>query len=573
MDALDEGNSPTAIARELRVSRMTVYRLRAAARKQGRRVPKPKAMGGYRPNTARLSKEQQAAIASLALQRPKDTLEELAERAVQEGLVELRNDEERLGRHVVHRALRKQGIKSKRASFYDLKTRTDKGIVYERKVFRKAQQADPVLSHGYRLLFFDETLVRFNEQQRHGWAKAGQGARLPRPKGQTPTTSVLLTIGVDLNQGAIVHYKIYPPARPFEPLSSRYEAKELKEPGRGISIDVSPEEIKDLTVTELRAILKHHAVKLSDEAGRPLKKKDLVRTVLHLSKRGLVGLLRAQRGGRDLGGAKEPMRGKARDVVEYWLESVVPWAEEHGLTLADKTVVWDNAPSHSAVRTTQTARISVFHRWFREWGFRGVVFTPPRSPSFNPVELAFAYIKRWIRKWAPDEGYSQEGVERAIQRAAAKISPEMVMNWIAGCGYRVARDPENEADQENPEHSEDQENQENSENADDREDDEPEEPANLEGHQVQYRWAGYGPSPPRSPSAGVDETAPEVGFLEADDVYEPEAIVDERFHNGRREVRIRWKSYGPEEDTWEPLKHLLVGGQQLLRNWRKSRRS
>ena len=93
----------------------------------------------------------------------------------------------------------------------------------------------------------------------------------------------------------------------------------------------------------------------------------------------------------------------------------------------------------------------------------------------------------------------------------------------------------------------------------------------LEDHH-QFRWAGYSAISPHSPPADVDETTPEVGFVEPNDVYEPEAIVDERFHNGPREVRVRWVSYGPEEDTWEPLKHLLVGGQQLLRNWRKSRR-
>ena len=59
------------------------------------------------------------------------------------------------------------------------------------------------------------------------------------------------------------------------------------------------------------------------------------------------------------------MRGKARDVVAYWLESFVPWAQEHNVELSTRTVVWDNAPSHSAVHTTQTKRISVFHRAHR----------------------------------------------------------------------------------------------------------------------------------------------------------------------------------------------------------------
>lgn len=265
------------------------------------------------------------------------------------------------------------GVSHKKASFFDLRTITEPGIAYERRAFRRAQKQEPLCSSQH-LLFFDETLIRLNEQQTHGWASTGT-ARLPKPKGQTLTTAVFLTLG----SAGVLHYRLYPPTRPFQPLPARYQARELKQPGKGVEVGLTLRHIRGTaTVQELREVLKQHHIKLSDEQGRALTKPALRDTILQLKTQGQVGLLRAARGRPDLGGTPLAFRGTTRDVTRYWQESFLPWAEEQKWELADKTLVWDNAPSHSAVRTTQTQRISVFHRWFREWGFRGVVFTPPR---------------------------------------------------------------------------------------------------------------------------------------------------------------------------------------------------
>jgi hypothetical protein len=67
------------------------------------------------------------------------------------------------------------------------------------------------------------------------------------------------------------------------------------------------------------------------------------------------------------------------------------------------------------------------------------------------------------------------------------------------------------------------------------------------------------------------ETQPEVGFLR-DDVFDPEAIVDERMtFAGKREYRLRWKGYDDKDDTWEPQQNLLVGAHLLLRDWQRRR--
>ena len=39
-------------------------------------------------------------------------------------------------------------------------------------------------------------------------------------------------------------------------------------------------------------------------------------------------------------------------------------------------------------------------------------------------------------------------------------------------------------------------------------------------------------------------------------VYEVERIVTKRVQGGRAEYLIRWKSYSPSKNTWEPAEHL-----------------
>ena len=598
MELLEEGLGPVAIARRLRVSRMTVYRYQRAAQQQDRRVPQPRPSGGYRHS--KLQRPQIQGLAALALAHPKDTAAELQSRAVAEGLLAAP-----VSVSTVRRALHKAGVSYKRATYVDLRTQTDPGIAHERRAFRQAQRSDP-LFRAQHLLFFDESNFRLHEQASRGWAAQGP-AVLHRSKGQSLTTGVFVTMG----QGGFFHYQLYPPARPFAPLPARYQAAECVAPGAGVDVGLTAAQVRRATTAQLRSLLRTQQIKLSNQQGRCLSRQQLVDTVLHLRRQGCVGLLRATRGRQDRGGALQAFRATTRDVVRYWTEELVPWAEEQQESkLGDKTIVWDNAPTHSPVRTTQAQRISVFHRWSREWGFRGVIFTPPRSPSFNPVELCFAYLKRWVRKWAPDEGYTQEQLEAAIHRAAALITPAMIDNWIHGCGYR-----DNTVEDEQEEKEKQEEAQEDDEKC-----------AQLEplprkpnvicadargtvvkhkrpgqtrwtrlqgGHpaveqgsnlvpappprmerpdrvQVQaYRWAGYGPAPP----ADVAETSPEVGFLR-DDVYEPEFLVDERRGvSGRREYRVRWQGYGAADDTWEPREHLLVGAQQLLRDWERHKRT
>ncbi len=146
-------------------------------------------------------------------------------------------------------------------------------------------------------------------------------------------------------------------------LPAQYQAAECVAPGAGVDVGLTVSGVRRATPVQLRHILRVHQIKLSDEQGRMLSRQQLVDTVLHLRRQGRVGLLRATRGRQDQGGALQAFRATTRDVLRYWTEELVPWAEEQQEhKLGDKTVVWDNAPTHSAVRTTQNHIISVFHR-------------------------------------------------------------------------------------------------------------------------------------------------------------------------------------------------------------------
>jgi transposase len=88
-------------------------------------------------------------------------------------------------------------------------------------------------------------------------------------------------------------------------------------------------------------------------------------------------------------------------------------------------VVLDNLAAHKAADITATIHA------------RGceVLFLPPYSPDFNPIELAFAKFKAVLRRLAPR---TQPALDQALTTAIDCIPPAEAAGFIHHCGFRLA---------------------------------------------------------------------------------------------------------------------------------------
>lgn len=61
-----------------------------------------------------------------------------------------------------------------------------------------------------------------------------------------------------------------------------------------------------------------------------------------------------------------------------------------------------------------------------------VLFLPPYSPDFNPIELAFSKIKACVRR---SEARTRSALDEAIAAALKTISLQDVIGWFRHAGY------------------------------------------------------------------------------------------------------------------------------------------
>jgi transposase len=62
-------------------------------------------------------------------------------------------------------------------------------------------------------------------------------------------------------------------------------------------------------------------------------------------------------------------------------------------------------------------------------------FLPPYSPDFNPIEMAFAKLKAWLRAARPR---SFDQVVELVKHALPLFTPTECRNFVRHCGYRFA---------------------------------------------------------------------------------------------------------------------------------------
>jgi transposase len=61
-----------------------------------------------------------------------------------------------------------------------------------------------------------------------------------------------------------------------------------------------------------------------------------------------------------------------------------------------------------------------------------VIYQPPHSPDFNPIEPGWALQKQLVRKHAPR---SRDALRRMAKRARYRVTPRHCQGWFAHAGY------------------------------------------------------------------------------------------------------------------------------------------
>ncbi len=89
-----------------------------------------------------------------------------------------------------------------------------------------------------------------------------------------------------------------------------------------------------------------------------------------------------------------------------------------------QVVIWDNLSVHKSV---EAARLIAAH------GCQ-VLFLPPYSPDFAPIEQAFSKLKTALRRTG---ARTRDALEEAIAAGLATITAADAQGWFAHCGYPI----------------------------------------------------------------------------------------------------------------------------------------
>jgi len=63
-----------------------------------------------------------------------------------------------------------------------------------------------------------------------------------------------------------------------------------------------------------------------------------------------------------------------------------------------------------------------------------LIFLPPYSPDFNPIELVWSKVKSLLRRL---KARTFPDLIEALQQALLAISPQDIHGWFAHCGYAI----------------------------------------------------------------------------------------------------------------------------------------
>jgi len=90
----------------------------------------------------------------------------------------------------------------------------------------------------------------------------------------------------------------------------------------------------------------------------------------------------------------------------------------------DDILILDNCSVHKSKLVLET---------IEELGIN-VVFLPPYSPDFNPIELVWAFVKDILRKL---KARTYDTLISAIDTALSSVTNDLISGWAKHCGYSL----------------------------------------------------------------------------------------------------------------------------------------
>ena len=85
----------------------------------------------------------------------------------------------------------------------------------------------------------------------------------------------------------------------------------------------------------------------------------------------------------------------------------------------------DNLPAH---------KVAGIEALIEAQGAR-VIYLPPYSPDFNPIELAWSKVKTMLRRL---KARTWPDLMEALKQALLTITPQDIQGWFAHCGYAIS---------------------------------------------------------------------------------------------------------------------------------------
>ena len=92
---------------------------------------------------------------------------------------------------------------------------------------------------------------------------------------------------------------------------------------------------------------------------------------------------------------------------------------------AGETVLMDNVRTHKVAGVKEAIEAKGAH----------LVYLPPYSPDFDPIEESFSKIKSILRRIA---ARTVDALEAAVGEALQSVTPQECMNYFASSGYDAA---------------------------------------------------------------------------------------------------------------------------------------